>query len=138
MEQKTSNEIAVDQMPDLADAIARYRLAYLMTTSDKGSPHVVPVDVMMEGGELVVDGIGRHTRENASARPVVGMVWPPQSESDYSLIVDGQAVVNGERLRITPTRAVLHRSDPAREPKPSGGCASDCVEVALGYGQTAR
>lgn len=131
MEQTMNDQFTVDEMPGLASTISRYRFAYLMTTSDKGAPHVVPVDVALDGDELVVDGIGRHTRENATERPVVGMVWPPQSEADYSLIVDGRAVVAGERLRITPTRAVLHRSDPAREPKPSGGCASDCVEVGL-------
>jgi len=46
-------------------------------------------------------------------------------------IVDGQAVVTNESLRITPTRAVLHRPAPSPAPKGSGGCGSDCVELEL-------
>jgi hypothetical protein len=78
-----------------------------------------------------VNGIGRRTRENALARPAVGVIWPPQSEADYSLIVDGQAVVTGDSLRITPTRAVLHRPAPAPEPTVPGVCGSDCMELDL-------
>ena len=114
-----------------ANVITRYRFAYLMTTSAKGTPHAAPVAAVLQGGDLVVNGIGRRTRENALARPAVGLVWPPQSEADYSLIVDGQAVVTGESLRITPTRAVLHRPAPSPEPNVSGICGSDCVELDL-------
>ena len=114
-----------------ANVITRYRFAYLMTTSAKGTPHVAPVAAVLQGGDLVVNGIGRRTRENALARPAVGLIWPPQSEADYSLIVDGQAVVSGASLRITPTRAVLHRPAPSPEPNVSGVCGSDCVELDL-------
>ena len=117
--------------PSFANAITRYRVAYLLTTSAKGAPHAAPVTAVLHGGDLVVNGIGRRTRENALARPAVGLIWPPQSEADYSLIVDGQAVVTGASLRITPTRAVLHRPVPSPEPKVSGACGSDCVELDL-------
>jgi hypothetical protein len=119
------------KLPSFANVITRYRLAYLMTTSAKGAPHAAPVAAVLQGGDLVVNGIGRRTRENALARPAVGLIWPPQSEADYSLIVDGQAVVTGESLRITPTRAVLHRPAPSPEPHMSGVCGSDCVELEL-------
>lgn len=120
------------ELLSLADVIARYRFAYLMTTNANGAPHAVAVSAALQGGELVVIRIGRHTRENALERPAVALVWPPQTESDYSLIVDGQAVVIGELLRITPVRAVLHRSAPSREPMSSGACESDCVELDPG------
>ncbi len=119
------------ELSSLADVITRYRFAYLMTTSAKGAPHAVAVSAVLHGGDLVVNGIGRRTRENALARPAVGLVWPPQSEADYSLIVDGQAAEVGESLRITPTRAVLHRPSPPSTPNASGACGSDCVELGL-------
>ena len=120
------------ELSSLAEAIARYRFAYLMTTNAKGAPHAVAVSAVLEKGELVVNGIGRRTRENALARPAVGLVWPPQSLADYSLIVDGEAKIIGELLRITPTRAVLHRPAPSPQPKAPGACGSDCVELELG------
>ncbi|MBX3666747.1 MAG: hypothetical protein KF834_13765, partial [Burkholderiales bacterium] len=93
---------------------------------------VIQAAVTLQGGDLVVNGIGRHTRENALARSAVGLVWPPQSEADYSLIVDGQATGLGdESLRITPTRAVLHRRSPPSTPNAAGSCAYDCVELGL-------
>lgn len=102
-----------------------------MTTSDESAPHVVQVAAVLQGRDLVVNGIGRRTRVNALARPAVGLVWPPQSEADYSLIVDGQAEAVGESLRITPTRAVLHRPSPPSTPSVPGICGSDCVELGL-------
>lgn len=119
------------ELARLAHVITRYRLAYLMTTSATGAPHAVAVAAALYGGDLVVNGLGRRSRENALARPAVGLVWPPSSEADYSLIVDGQAAVTGDSLRITPTRAVLHRPARASEPTGSGACASDCVELDL-------
>src|SRR5215813_5352816 len=106
------------QLPSLANVLTRYRFAYLMTTSATGAPHAAPVAAVLQGGDLVVHGLGRRARKNALARPAVGLLWPPPSEADYSLIVDGQAVVTGDALRITPTRAVLHR--PAPSPAPTG------------------
>ncbi|MFT3819148.1 MAG: hypothetical protein QM750_16155 [Rubrivivax sp.] len=123
--------IAVE-LSNLADALARYRFAYLMTASaNEGAPHAVAVSPRLQDGALWIDGAGRRTRDNAAQRPAVGLVWPPAVESDYSLIVDGQAAVDGERLRITPTRAVLHRPAPARPTAP-GRCGADCVELELG------
>lgn len=119
------------ELQSLANVITRYRFAYLMTTRDNGAPHAVQVAVVLQGSDLVVNGIGRRTRANALARPAVGLAWPPQSEADYSLIVDGQAAEVGESLRITPTRAVLHRPAPPSTPHVSGSCGSDCVELGL-------
>jgi hypothetical protein len=124
-----SMSIPVD-LSKLAEAIARYRFAYLLTSSERGAPHALAVTPVLQGGELVVNKTGRRTRDNAQQRPDVALVWPPLSEADYSLIVDGQAVVAGEGLRITPARAVLHRPAPSREPAAPGAGGSDCVEIA--------
>jgi hypothetical protein len=121
--------IPVD-LSKLAEVMARYRFAYLLTASERGAPHALAVAPVLQGGELVVKETGRRTRDNAQQRPDVALVWPPQTESDYSLIVDGQAVVAGAGLRITPARAVLHRPSPSREPAAPGACGSDCVEIA--------
>lgn len=117
------------ELPNLADAITRYRFAYLMTTGASGAPHAVAVTPVLQHGELVVNGVGRRTRQNALAQPAVALVWPPESEADYSLIVDGQASVTGESIRIAPTRAVLHRPAPSPDPGAPGACGSDCVEL---------
>ncbi len=124
------------QAQHLGDVIGRYRFAYLMTTNAKGAPHAVMVSAALDATGIVVEGIGRRTRENASARPAVGLVWPPPSESEHSLIVDGAATIVGDTLRIVPTRAVLHRSAPRDPPDPSVSCVSDCVE--LGFDTTRR
>lgn len=119
------------ELPKLAEIMARYRFAYLLTASAHGAPHAVATVPMLEDGILMLDSVGRRTRENLLAQPAVGLVWPPQAEADYSLIVDGQAAMDGETLRITPTRAVLHR--PARRPGPveQDACASDCLELQV-------
>ncbi len=101
------------ELSNLAATLARYRFAYLMTTSTSGAPHAVAVSVQLQGAELVVDGIGRRTSDNARTHPAVGLVWPPPTEADYSLIVDGQATVGEGSMRITPQRAVLHRPAPS-------------------------
>lgn len=121
--------IPVD-LSKLAEVLERYRFAYLLTASERGAPHAVAVTAVLQGGELAVEETGRRTRDNALQRPEVALVWPPQSESDYSLIVDGRAVAAGDGLRIAPTRAVLHRPSPPRQPAAPGACGSDCVELA--------
>jgi hypothetical protein len=121
--------IPVD-LSKLAEVLGRYRFAYLLTSSERGAPHVVAVSAVLQGGELVVGESGRRTRDNAQQRPEVALVWPPQSESDYSLIVDGRAEVAGNGLRIAPTRAVLHRPAVTSKAAAPGACGSDCVEIA--------
>lgn len=115
----------------LADVIGLYGPAYLLTVSGKGAPHAVPVAAALEGGEVVVENVGQRTREYAGERPVVALIWPPASEEGYTLIVDGEAGVNGDAVRIAVTRAVLHRSRPSPTPENPGNCDSDCVELGF-------
>jgi hypothetical protein len=117
------------ELSKLAEAMARYRFAYLLTAGERGAPHALAMTPVLQGGELVVSETGRRTRDNAQQRPDVAVVWPPLSQTDYSLIVDGRAVVAGTGLRITPLRAVLHRPAPSREAAAPGACGSDCVEI---------
>ena len=48
---------------------------------------------------------------------MVSVVFPPSERSDgMSLVVDGQATVDGDLVDVAPTWAVLHRKAP---PAPS-------------------
>jgi hypothetical protein len=109
----------------------RERHAYVLTVSEDGRPHAVHVAVSWEGDLLVAD-IGRRSAGNATARPSVSLLYPVRADGDYSLIVDGTAAVtlgsDGHRLRVTPTKAVLHRSAPAPDPT-TAGCEADCVPL---------
>lgn len=122
--------IPVD-LSQLAEALARYRYAYLMTSPAEGAPHAVAVYAKVAGDELTIDGAGRRTRTHAHERPAVALVWPPAEEGGYSLIVDGQARLEGAQLRIRPTRAVLHRAAPAPQARADGACTADCLELDL-------
>jgi hypothetical protein len=97
--------------------------AYVLTVSDDGRAHSVAVRVEWDGDELVMAS-GGTTRRNATARPLVAVLWPPAERGGYSLIVDAEVARvddNSEVVVLVPTRAVLHR------PAPGGG--SDCAPV---------
>jgi hypothetical protein len=104
--------------------------AYLLTVSDDARPHAVHVAVRWEGDVLAAD-VGKRSAANVSLRPAVSLLYPVRTQGDYSLIVDGTAVVvshaDGRRLLITPTKAVLHR--PAATPDPASSCGADCVPL---------
>ena len=125
-------------LPELATAIERFPTApYLLTAGADGRPHAVSVAAVWRNGSLVC-GAGRRTAANVAAQSAVSLLWPPAGTDDYSLIVDGDAIVSDEGLTITPTSAVLHRSAPRPGPHDvagaddtAGGCASDCVPVPL-------
>ena len=71
----------------------RAAVAYLLTVADDGRPHAVHVPVHWDGDVLAAE-VGKRTAAYAAARPAaVSLVYPVRSESDYSLIVDGTAVV---------------------------------------------
>ena len=111
---------------ELADvqAVAAQQMgfAYLLTVTDKETPHLVAITPVFGTGEITCDA-GKTSCANAVARPAVSLLWPPTVASDYSLIVDGNATVEGSTIRIAPTRAVRHR------PAPGGG--NDCAPVSL-------
>ena len=123
--------IPVD-LPTLADVMARYAFAYLLTNPGEGAPHAVAVLPRLAHGRLVLDSVGRRTRTNLAAHPEVAIVWPPTSLADYSLIVDGRATLIGEdSVSITPGRAVLHRPAERSAAVTVGACGSDCVELPV-------
>ena len=82
-------------------------LAFVVTAGTDGHAHVVSALVP----DTLVVSAGRTTRRNATANPAITLVWPAPAGGQYSLIVDGTAVVDdgGEQVTITPATAVLHR-----------------------------
>ena len=110
--------VSLDQLRD--EVARRGDAAFVVTIGDEG-PHVVSVRVAWEGDELVA-GAGNRTAANVAERPAVSLLWP-SSFDDYSLIVDGSASAADGSLRITPVRAVLHRSAAA------AGDGPGCIKV---------
>jgi hypothetical protein len=104
--------------------------AYVLTVTDEAHPHVVHAAVRWEGNALVVE-VGKRSAANAAARPFVSLLYPLRAPGDYSLIVDGPAVVamreDAHLMTITPAKAVLHR--PAAAPDPASPCDADCVPL---------
>jgi hypothetical protein len=94
--------------------------AYLLTVRDDGRAQSVAVPVRWAGDELVVPA-GNTSSANATARPLVALLWPPPERGGFSLIVDATVTATTEvgdahEVKLRPTRAVLHR--PATLPSP--------------------
>ena len=113
-----SIKVEVDDIRAVADGQAPF--AYFISVSDDASAHMIAIRPAIGATDIVCE-VGKTSRANAVARPTVSLLWPPATPDDYSLIVDGTATVDGETVRITPTRAVRHR------PAPGGG--NDCAPV---------
>ena len=118
--------IAVD-LAALGARLAEYGgRAFLLTVTDDQRPHVVSVEVALEGDHLATS-VGRRTAANLAQRPAATFLWPPVGiDGEYSLIVDGTAgEPTGEGpLAVVPTAAVLHRVAGA------AGDAATCLRIA--------
>lgn len=115
----------------LADALADFTFAYLITVGDDFRAHTVAVQPALRDGVLVAGRAGAVTRANIAARQAVTLLWPPRALGGYSLIVDGQAQpVGGDAVvRVTPGRAVLHRPASPETPPQRPGCVDDCMPL---------
>jgi hypothetical protein len=95
-------------LDELAERLAAYPWGYLMTVRDDGRAQCLAVPTELVDGALVAT-VGRRTAENAVARPGVTVIFPGATGEEFSLVVDGDAAVDGDRIAVTPTWAVLHR-----------------------------
>lgn len=100
-------------LDELADRLDAYPWGYLVTVRDDGRAQMLAVPTRYVDGHLVVTA-GRGTMSNATARPNVTLLFPGATGEDFSLIIDGDAMVVDEQVAVTPTWAVLHR--PALQP----------------------
>jgi hypothetical protein len=111
----------------LADELANYTFAYLVTVGDDFGAHTVAVEPVLADGVFDVGPVGGGTLRNVSAHSGVTLVWPPSERGGFTLIVDGEGRPAGadDPLRVVPDRAVLHRrAQPGVATKP--GCKDDC------------
>lgn len=115
----------------IAETMAGFAFAYLLTLGTAPRPHVVAVGVASAGGSLRVSEVGRSSRRNIGDNDAVTLLWPPREAGGYSLIVDGTASVQGDEVVVVPERAVLHRPAPDAPAPSDGSCAADCVEIPL-------
>ena len=110
---------------ELGETLARFTFAYLLTVGDDERPRVVSVGVALADGTLRVTGAGRSARSNIAVRPGVTLVWPPADPAEMSLILDGEAAVDGEAITVPAGRAILHRPAPApAAPGPAPSCST--------------
>lgn len=124
-----SVKVDLDQ---LADALADFTFAYLITVGADYRAHTVAVDPVFAAGVLTVGSVGNSTRRNATQHPDVTLVWPPREAGGYTLIVDGAARPTDYSFAVAPSRAVLHRPAMPHSPAASPGCLHDCVPLEEG------
>lgn len=127
-----SVKVDLDQ---LADALADYAFAYLITVNDDYHAHTVAVEPLLADGVIDVGTVGGSTRRNVASHSDVTLVWPPTRPGGYTLIVDGRGRPLGPdavaSLQVVPSRAVLHRkAAPGAATKP--GCKDDCRPLEKG------
>ena len=106
-------------LKQLADAMADFAFAYLITVGDDFRAHTIAVRPVLVDGVLDVGPTGATTSRNVAQHPDVTLVWPPSEPGGYSLIVDGRSTPPGGdgALVVIPGSAVLHRR------------AHDCVPI---------
>lgn len=121
-----SVKVDLDQ---LADALADFTFAYLISVGDDFRAHTVAVDPVLIDGVIGVGAAGRHTRANLAEHSAVTVIWPPLEPGGYSLIIDGTGELSGDEVRVVPTRAVLHRKAAPESPAATSGCMHDCVPI---------
>jgi hypothetical protein len=97
----------------LMTEVGQWGFGYLLTVSDDSRTHLVALRPLVAGDVLRFDAGGGRACRNAEARPQVSIVFPPGDHSDgFSLVVDGEATVEGDFVDVRPTSAVLHRPAP--------------------------
>jgi hypothetical protein len=100
-------------LAQLFSEVGRWGFGYLLTVSDDQRPRLLALRPEVGDGVLRFDAGGGHACRNAAARPQVSIVFPPAEHSDgFSLVVDGEASVDGSFVNVRPTAAVLHRPAP--------------------------
>lgn len=95
------------------DEVDQWGFGYLLTVTDDQRSHLLALRPQVVGDVLRFDAGGGRACRNASARPQVSVVFPPAEHSNgFSLVVDGEASVDGDVIDVRPTSAVLHRPAP--------------------------
>ena len=100
---------------ELATAVRGRDFVYLVTRGADRS-HVVALKYSVEGESVMVRGAGRSSVTNIERASAVTLVWPPATRasehSDYSIVADGTAMIDGESVVVDIVTAVFHRPAP--------------------------
>lgn len=114
----------------LAEAMADHGAAYLLSTAGDGAIKAVTVEPRATADGLEIPGPGRGTAANIAVNDRVTVLFWPLEPQGYTLIVDGTASGDADRLTVRATKAVLHRpAAHADGPVPSHGCGQDCAPL---------
>lgn len=103
--------VGLDELPEVAAGYGD--TPFVITVGDDGRPHLAQLRVAWRGTSFDVVP-GRRGASNVAARPTVVVLWPPVEPGGMSLIVDGDAHLDGDAVVVTPTGAVKHRAAPER------------------------
>ncbi len=95
-------------LEELEDKLSEYPWCYLVTSGEE-RPHLLAVKPSILNNGLRFE-TGHSSRANVVRNPLVVLMFPPGQPDGLSLIVDGEAEVNGDGVVVKPTWAVLHRS----------------------------
>ncbi|AXH95184.1 pyridoxamine 5'-phosphate oxidase family protein [Ornithinimicrobium avium] len=114
----------------LGEALGRHDTAYLLTAGEP-RPHVAEVFPELVEGVVVLEEPGRTARRTVGDRPAVTVLMPPRERGGYTLIVDGEGVLDeAGALRITPSTAVLHRASSwSGHEDHDSECGNDCRPI---------
>ncbi|HSB85108.1 MAG TPA: hypothetical protein VLD86_02310 [Ilumatobacteraceae bacterium] len=96
--------VALEELPD---KVAEYPWCYLVTSGEE-RPHLLAVKPTAVHGGLRCE-TGHSSRANVVHNPLVVLLFPPTGADGMSMIVDGEASVDGDGVVVKPTWAVLHR-----------------------------
>ena len=108
------------EMADLPTEIVARGPGFLLSSVMDSRPHAVHLrfEVATDGDQVELRSpAGRTARGNCANRPAVTVLFPGTDPAGYSLLVDGEARLDGdEHIVVTATSAVLHRPAPPVEP----------------------
>jgi hypothetical protein len=96
--------VALEELPG---KVTEYPFCFLVTTGEERSHLLAVKPAVVEAGLRCETG--HSSRANVVRNPLVVLLFPPVEPDGFSMIVDGEAEVNGDGVVVTPTWAVLHR-----------------------------
>jgi hypothetical protein len=104
------------EMADLPAEIVARGPGFLLSSVMDSRPHAAHLsfEVAADAGQVELRAsAGRTARANCRNRPAVTVLWPAVEDGDNSLIVDGDARLDGdEHVIVSVVSAVLHRPAP--------------------------
>lgn len=108
------------ELADLPGEILQRGVAgFLLTSVMDSRPHAAHLSFEVAAADGQVElraSAGRTARGNIGMRPSVAVLWPATASDSHSLIVDGEARLDGDdHVIITAVSAILHRPAPPLE-----------------------